>query len=99
MIKHIVLFKLNDSLTNEKRKEIISNFKLIVELLPQKIEQLLFAEVRSNINPKETFDISLIAHVEKLEDIAIYDQHPEHQKAVAVLRGNVAQRSCVDCNY
>lgn len=99
MIKHIVLFKLNDSLTNEKRKEIISNFKLIIESLPQKIEQLLLAEVRSNINPKEVFDISLIAHVEKLEDIAIYDQHPEHQKAVAVLRGNVAQRSCVDCEY
>lgn len=96
MVKHIVLFKLNDNLTTDKRKEMISNFKSIVELLPQKIEKLLFAEVGENVNSKEIFDISLIAHLEKLEDVAIYDQHPEHQKAVAILRGNVAQRCCVD---
>ena len=99
MIKHIVLFKLSDSITDEKRTEIISKFKSIIESLPQKIEKLLHAEVGSNINSKETFDISLIAHVEKLEDVAIYDKDPEHQKAVAVLKGNVAQRCCVDCEY
>lgn len=97
MVKHIVLFKLNETLTETQRNEIVTNFKQIVESLPTKIDQLLFAEVGLNINSKETFDISLIAHVAKLEDVAIYDQHPEHQKAVAILRGNVAQRCCVDC--
>ena len=41
MVKHIVLFKLNETLTETQRNEIITNFKQIVESLPTKIDQLL----------------------------------------------------------
>lgn len=96
MVKHIVSFKLKGSA--EERLEVAKKFKQALEALPEQIEVLKSIEVGLNENPAETWDLVLVAIVEKMEDVEVYAKHPAHVVAASIIANNKESRACVDFN-
>lgn len=96
MVKHIVSFKLSGSA--EERLEVAKKFKQALEALPGQIDVLKSIEVGLNENPIETWDVVLVAVVDKMEDVEIYAKHPAHVAAASIIANNKESRACVDFN-
>lgn len=94
MIKHIVTFKLQG--TPQERLEVATAFKNALMALPEKIDVLRSMEVGINENPAEQWDVVLTAIVDKMEDVAVYANHPAHVAAAGLLAGHKEARACVD---
>lgn len=97
MVKHIVSFKLQG--TPEERLGVAKQFKTALEALPEKIDVLRSIEVGLNENPAEDWDVVLTAIVGKMEDVAVYANHPAHVAAAGLLKGHKEARACVDYNF
>ena len=98
MIKHIVIWKLNESADKEKTAQII---KENLEELKFKIDELVDARVGINFNETESAsDIVLETVFNTKEDLETYQSHPAH---VAVgrdyVRPNVCERRVVDYEF
>ncbi len=94
MVKHVVIFTLDG--TAEERLDLSRRFRDALVKLPEVIDCLVSIEVGLNTNPAEKADVVLTAVVPTMEDVAIYAAHPDHVAAAAILKGHVANRSCVD---
>ena len=96
MVKHIVLFKLKDEASADKKLEAMHAFKQAIEALPAKISVIRKVEVGLNINPGETWSIALYSEFDTLDDVKAYATHPDHVAAGALLAEVRESRACVD---
>lgn len=96
MVKHIVLFQLDPEMDAQHRLEVMTEFKVRIEALPQNIGFIRKIEVGLNVNPGESFDIALYSEFDTLEDVKAYSVHPEHVAVAALLKDCKKSRSCVD---
>lgn len=96
MVKHIVLFKLKDTLSIEEKTEIMNSFKSAIEALPAEIDFIRQIYVGININEAEKWDICLESTFDSLDDVKAYAVHPAHVAAAAIIKDAKADRSCVD---
>lgn len=96
MVKHIVLFKLKDELTNSEKMAIGEQFKTAIEALPASISVIRKVEVGLNINSAETWDIALYSEFDSLDDVKLYAAHPDHVAAASIIASAKESRSCVD---
>lgn len=99
MVKHIVLFKLKNDLSIEKKNNIINDFKLAIERLPEVISFIKHVEVGANINASEHFDIALYSEFDSLDKVKEYSVHPKHIEASGIIKPYIEVRSCVDYEY
>lgn len=99
MVKHIVLFKLKESLTAEEKKEVGMKFKAAIEALPEKISVIRKVFVGLNMNPAETWDICLESEFDTLDDVKFYAAHPDHVTAAAILKDVKDGRACSDYEF
>lgn len=99
MVKHIVLFKLKDSVPAEEKWTAMNNFKEAIEALPAKISVIRKIEVGLNINPGETWNIALYSEFDTLEDVKSYAAHPDHVAAGRLLAEVKESRACVDYEF
>ena len=76
MVKHIVLFKLKESLTAEAKSEVANSFKNAIEALPASIPFIRKVFVGVNINAAEAWDICLESEFDSLDDVKAYAVHP-----------------------
>lgn len=99
MINHVVLFKLKDFPQAEKQ-EVREKIKLLLEGLKGKINELKHIEVGLNIDANtQAFDICLITHFNRKEDLDVYAIHPEHLKVADFIRASTAARAAVDYSF
>ncbi|MDR2928850.1 MAG: Dabb family protein [Cytophagaceae bacterium] len=96
MIKHIVLFKFKELLSQDERVGKSNNIKLSLEALKDIIKPLRMIEAGVNINPNENYDLALTTLFDNWDDLKFYAEHPEHQKVSVEIRKNMEQRACVD---
>ena len=96
MVKHIVLFKLKDEISAEKKAAVMHQFKEAIEALPAKISVIRKIEVGLNMNPGETWNIALYSEFDSLEDVKYYATHPDHVAAGKILAETKESRACVD---
>ena len=96
MVKHIVMFKLKESLSENEKIEIMNSFKSAIEALPETIKFIKDIHVGLNINPAEKWDICLDSTFDSLEDVKAYSVHPAHVAAARLLADVKENRSCVD---
>ena len=96
MVKHIVLFKLKDEVSAEKKAAVMHQFKKAIEALPAKISVIRKIEVGLNMNPGETWNIALYSEFDSLEDVKYYATHPDHVAAGKILAETKESRACVD---
>ncbi|MGL5938738.1 MAG: Dabb family protein [Phocaeicola sp.] len=99
MVKHIVLFKLKETLSVAEKLEVMTQFKEAIESLPTSIEVIRHIFVGINMNPNEQWDLSLDSEFDSLEDVQIYAAHPAHLAAAALLKEVKADRACVDYTF
>lgn len=96
MVKHIVLFKLKDSLSQAEKEVVIQSFKEAIEALPKVIPFIIDIHVGGNCNPDEQWDICLNSTFHSLDDIKTYAAHPAHVAAASLLKDAKTDRACVD---
>ena len=114
MVKHIVLFKLKESLTSAEKADVMNRFKVAIEALPQKIDFIRDIRVGLNINPDEQWDICLDSLLRQYVRLAGRREglrrasrprggcrHTEGREGRSRLRGlrNVNGRGCHEKNY
>lgn len=99
MITHVVLFKLKPVSLQEKA-EILKELKIKLEALNDVIDELVSIEVGIN-HPlfSGNCDLALIARFDSIENLDIYQNHPEHRKVLARIREVIETRSAVDFEY
>ena len=98
MVKHIILWTLNPSLSEEEKRVVKSGIKSGLEGLVGKVPGLL--DVKVHIDGRlasSNTDVMLDSTLESEAALKAYATHPEH---VAVADGKVrpytVQRSCLD---
>ena len=97
MVKHIVMFKLKDTLSKDEKWEVMNRFKAAIEALPTKIDVIRKVFVGLNINEAETWDICLESEFDTLEDVKAYAVHPDHVAAAnGFVRPYTEVRLCMD---
>ena len=99
MVKHIVLFKLKETLTNEEKSDVMNRFKTAIEALPEIIKSIRKVYVGLNTNPDEKWDICLESEFDTLNDVKAYAAHPSHVAAASILKEAKQDRACCDYEF
>ncbi|WP_434297518.1 Dabb family protein [Clostridium sporogenes] len=81
MIKHIVMWKLKEFAEGKSKLENANKIKTSLEDLQNRIDEVKLIEVGVNINNfKQAYDVVLYSEFENLEDLNLYQNHPDHLK-------------------
>jgi len=81
LIKHIVMWKLKEFAEGKSKLENANIIKINLEDLKHKIDEVKLIEVGVNINnSQQAYDVVLYSEFENLEDLNLYQNHPDHVK-------------------
>jgi hypothetical protein len=95
-IRHVVSWKLTESDPVLKATQ-SAEIKAGLESLRGQIDGMSALDVGVNtIGPATNWDVVLIADYDDEAALAAYQVHPAHVAVTGVIRGLVAERSCVD---
>ncbi len=96
MVKHIVMWKVEDHEKHGKKQEIMLKMKEQLEALKGEIEGLLEIEVGFNFNPAEAaYDVALYSVLKSKEALEHYQNHPKHLQVANELVRQVATHRVV----
>ena len=97
MVKHVIIWNLKDTLTEEEKNVVKVNAKKKLEALVGKIDGLIDLKVQIEFLSTSNGEMMLDSTFESFEALKAYAIHPAHQ-AVAneFVRPYTASRSCVD---
>ncbi|MET8473994.1 Dabb family protein [Streptomyces sp. NPDC006422] len=85
MIRHLVLFKLNDGVSRDEPR--VAAGVEAFRALGEKIPELRFWECDWNITDREiAYDFAINSAVEDTDALKRYLEHPAHQEGVAMWR-------------
>ncbi len=80
MIRHVVVFRWNDTVTDES----LAALSAALDALPDEIEQLVAYRHGSDLGLADTnHDYALVADLASTDDFAAYRDHPAHQAVIA----------------
>jgi hypothetical protein len=101
MIKHIVLWKLDESYAPAEKDAIRIAIRKKLLDLENEIGELMHIEVYLNDqeSSQENYDILLDAIFNSMDDLAKYQEHPSHQKVVNYIRTLKLQRAAIDYSF
>ena len=92
MIKHIVMFKLN-----EKSPDNLKTLASALNGMKGQIETLRFLEVGEDFKGSErSFDLVLVAHFENRQGLETYAWHKVHQPVIQLARSLCSETVVVD---
>ncbi|KND31500.1 Dabb family protein [Streptomyces acidiscabies] len=85
MIRHLVLFKLNDGVTREDERVVAG--EAAFRALPGQIEDVEFWELGWNLSARPiAYDFAINSSFADAEALKRYVEHPAHQAGVALWR-------------
>ena len=97
MVKHIILWKLKDALSEEEKTEVKAGIKEGLEGLKGKIPGLIDIKVRTEGLASSNADVMLDSAFESEEALKGYSSHPAHvQVADTKVRPYTEIRMCLD---
>jgi len=92
MVKHIVMFKLN-----EKSPDNLKTLASALNGMKGQIETLRFLEVGEDFKGSErSFDLVLVAHFENRQGLETYAGHKVHQPVIQLARSLCSETVVVD---
>lgn len=91
MVKHIILWKLKEDLSEEQKAAVKAEIKEGLEGLAGKVPGLLDIKVNINPLPSSNMDLMLDSTLESFDALKAYAVHPAH---VAVADGKVRPYTC-----
>jgi len=97
VIRHVVIFRWNDSVTDEHLASVSAG----LDALPSAIGEIFsYRHGRDLGLAPANFDYSITADFANVDDFATYRDHPEHQRFIAEhITGRVAERVAVQFEY
>ncbi|NLT12047.1 MAG: Dabb family protein [Clostridiaceae bacterium] len=97
MLKHIVLWTLKTSFSDEEKDKAIATLIQKLDDLPDLIPFIReFCVVRNINHDGRNMDIGLISAFDSLEDLGRYALHPEHKKVAEYISTVVETRTAID---
>ena len=99
MVKHIVLFKLKETLSQEEKLKVMNDFKAGLGDVYKRQGFIRHIFVGLNANSAEKWDICLDSEFDTLADVNAYAVHPDHVAAAGLLKEVKADRACVDYEF
>ncbi len=96
MVKHVILWKLKDELTEGTKNEAIAKIKHDLEALVGNVPGLVSLQIIPASLPSSNADIMLDSTLESEEALKGYQVHPMHVAAAAFVRANTEVRLCAD---
>jgi len=98
MVKHVVLWKLDPSCTNDKKDVIINGLRNRLLELENKIS--VMKQIRLYLNNEKAsgsnFDIMFETTFDTFNDLKHYQSNPEHLKVVEFVKSLKLQRAAID---
>ena len=97
MIRHVVMFRWNDSVTDEQ----VVAMSAALDALPAAIPEIVAYRHGPDLGLAPTnSDYTITADFATVEDFATYPDHPEHQRFIAEqITGRVAERVAVQFEF
>lgn len=81
MIRHIVMWKFKDEAEGMNKSEIMAKVKSGLSALKDVVPVVRDLEVSESVTSGDMhYDMALIVTVDKLEDLPLYANHPDHLK-------------------
>ncbi len=97
MVKHMILWKLDEKLTESEKEQIRINAKRELEALIEVVPGLLNIEITISRLDSSNADMMLDSTFESLDALKAYKDHPEHVRvANNFVRPFTVQRLCLD---
>ena len=97
MVKHMILWKLDEKLTESEKEQIRINAKRELEGLFGVVPGLLNIEITISRLESSNADMMLDSTFESIEALKAYKDHPEHVRvANNFVRPFTVQRLCLD---
>lgn len=96
MVRHIILWKLKESMTDEEKSAARAEAKRRLEALNGQIEGLISLTVITNRLPSSNADMMLDSSFTDAEALAGYQVNPKHLEAAGYVRSVVESRLCLD---
>ena len=97
MIRHVVVFRWNDSVTDEQLASVSAG----LDALPGAIAEIVAYRHGPDMGlAAANFDYSITADFANVDDFAVYRDHPDQQRFIAEhITGRVAERVAVQFEY
>lgn len=96
MVKHIVLWNLNENMSPEEKRAAGEKMKSLLEPIKEKVPGALDIQVVTQKLDSSNRDIALISTFETVEALQAYQTHPDHVAAGGYVRSVTCNRSCMD---
>ncbi len=96
MIRHIVMWKYKETLSENERKELFEKLSAAAENMRGNVKGLLDINLFENKNPKEKHDLCLFCTFGELSDVDSYQTDALHVVFKDIITGNVTDRVCID---
>lgn len=97
MIKHIVMWRLKEAAEGASKLENAAKMKAMLEALKPVIPQIQNLEVGMNmVEANAAYDVALYSEFAGLEDLDIYQKHPDHEACKEFIGKIVSERAFVD---
>ena len=99
MVKHVILWKLDEKLSETEKEQVKVNAKRELEGLVGKVPGLISMQITIDQLDSSNADMMLDSTLESVEALKGYAVHPEHVKvADGFVRPYTVQRLCLDFN-
>lgn len=98
MLRHIVMFKLSESLTPEERTKMLQTSADLTKNFKRDIPSLTDFQfvVNSAKAPESNYDIALICDFDSIKDLDLYQEHPVHKEFGSFITKVRENRACID---
>ncbi len=97
MVKHVILWKLKEELSDSEKAQIKVNMKRELEGLKGKVPGLMEITIQTEPLPSSNADVMLDSTLESEKALKEYAVHPEHVKvADTFVRPYTQVRMCLD---
>ena len=99
MVKHVILWKLDDKLSEAEKEQVKVNAKRELEALVGKVQGLVSMSITIGRLESSNADMMLDSTLESEDALKEYARHPEHVRvADRFVRPYTVQRLCLDFN-
>ena len=97
MVKHIILWEIDEKFSNEEKQKIMEDAKRELEALKGKVPGLLEIKLQTEKLPSSNADMMLDSTLESEDALKGYQVHPDHVAAAnGFVRPFTSKRLCID---
>ncbi len=97
MVKHVILWKLKENLSDEEKEKVKSDIKSSLEGLVGKIDGLISMKILTEFMDSSNVDIMMDSELTDANALKAYQSHPAHVEAAnTYVRPNTESRLCAD---